>query len=222
MFAVSHLAVRPVTHLSPDNSFGEVHMKNILLVLGCCAVLLLQPAGVKPQDQPVKHGGKIETKYDGFNYETIMRLRKMKINCDGLKDKFKDSCVSIEVALHCPGQQLNAVHHVTLQVVFENKDWIHFHAPDQRHLSFVTDTETLRLGRMSPVNTNEPGSWDTKVEMLEATIPYATFKKIATAQSAQMQVGKDVVELRDNNLAALRDLNSRVLVSSTTSSKLND
>jgi len=191
-------------------------MKNILLVLGCCAVLLFQPAGARPQDQPIKHGGKIETKYDGFNYETVMRLRKMKVNCDGVKDTFvKDACISIEVTLHLPGQQLNAVHHVTLQVVFENKDWMHFHGPDQRSLSFVTDTETLKLGRMSPVNTNGPGSWDTKVETLEAKIPYATFKKIAASQSAQMQVGKDIVELRNNNLAALRDLNNRVLAPPT-------
>jgi len=193
-------------------------MRNILLVLGCCGVLLLQPAGVKPQDQPVKHGGKIESKYDGFNYETVMRLRKMKVNCDGFKDKFKDACVSIEVSLHCPGVQLNYVRHVTVQIVFENKDWIHFHGPDQRNLSVVTDTETLRLGKMTPVSTNQPGSWDTKVETLEAKIPYATFKKIAMAQSAEIQVGKDVVELRDNNLAALRDLNNRVIVPTTTSS----
>lgn len=193
-------------------------MRNILLVLGCCAVLLLQPAGVKPQDQPIKHGGKIETRYDGFNYETVMRLRKMKVNCDGFKDKFKDACVSIEVSLHCPGTQLNYVRHVMVQVTFENKDWIHFHGPEQRNLSVVTDTETLRLGRMSPVSTNQPGSWDTKVETLEAKIPYATFKKIATAQSAEIQIGKDVVGLRDNNLAALRDLNSRVIVPSTSSS----
>lgn len=187
-------------------------MKKILLVLGCVAVLLFQPNGVKPQDQTIKHGGKIETRYDGFNYETIMRLRKMKISCDGIKDKFKDTCVSIEVTLHCPGTQLNAVHHVTLQIVFENKDWVHFHGPDQRSLAVVIDAETLKLGRMSPVSTNGPGSWDTKVETLEAKIPYATFKRIATAQAAEIQVGKDVVELRDNNLAALRDLNSRVLV----------
>jgi hypothetical protein len=37
-----------------------------------------------------------------------------------------------------------------------------------------------------------------------------------------MQVGKDVVEFRDNNLAALRDLNNRIIVPSTTTSKLND
>lgn len=190
-------------------------MKNILLVLGCCVVVLFQPAGVKPQDQTIKHGGKIETKYDGFNYETVMRLRKMKVNCDGIKDKFKDACVSIEVTLHCPGQQLNAVHHVTLQVVFENKDWIHFHGPEQRNLLFVTDTETLKLGRMSPVSTNGPGSWDTKVETLEAKIPYDSFKKIAMAESAQMQVGKNIVELRNNNLAALRDLNNRVIAPPT-------
>ena len=187
-------------------------MKKILLVFGCTAILFFQPAGVKPQSLPlVKHGGKIETKYDGFNYETVMRLLKMKVNCDGFKDKFKDACVSIEVTLHCPGQQLNYVRDVTLQVVFENKDWVHFHAPEQRDLSVVIDTETLRLGKMSPVSTNQPGSWDTKVEVLEAKIPYAAFKKIALAQSVGIQVGRDAVELREKNLAALKDLNSRVI-----------
>lgn len=191
-------------------------MKKLVLVLGCAAVLVFQaPAALPQAPQPVKHGGKIETKYDGFNYETVMRLRKMKVNCDGFKDKFKDACVSIEVALHCPGTQLNYVRHVTLQVVFENKDWVHFHAPDQRDLSVVTDIETLRLGRMTPGNRGTPGSWDTKVETLEATIPYAVFKKIASSQSIEIQVGRDAVELREKNIAALRDLNSRVLVPAT-------
>ena len=198
-------------------------MKTFLLVLSCAAVLLFQPAGAMPQTspEPVKHGGKIETKYDGFNYETVMRLQKMKVNCDGLKDKFKDACVSIEVALHCPGTQLNYVRHVTLQVVFENKDWVHFHPPDQRELKVVTDTETLRLGRMTPVSTNRPGTWDTKVEVLEATIPYATFKKIALSQSVGIQVGDSAVELREKNRAALKDLNSRVIVPATNASATN-
>ena len=198
-------------------------MKTILLVLSCAAVLLFQPAGVKPQTtpEPVKHGGKIETKYDGFNYETVMRLRKMKVNCDGLKDTFKDACVSIEVALHCPGTQVNYVRHVTLQVVFENKDWVHLHPPDQRDLTVVTDTETLHLGRMTPVSTNRPGEWETKVEILEATIPYAAFKKIAMSQSVGIQVGNNAVELRDKNRAALKDLNNRVIVPATSASSTN-
>jgi len=193
-------------------------MKTVLLVLSCAAILF-QPAGARPQSpEPVKHGGKIETKYDGFNYETVMRLRKMKVNCDGFKDKFKDACVSIEVALHCPGTQVNYVKHVSVQVVFENKDWVRLHGPEQRELSVVTDTETLRLGRMSPVSRNTPGTWDTKVEVLEANIPYAVFKKIAMSQSVEIQVGRDAVELRGNNIAALKDLGSRVLVPTTTSS----
>ena len=193
-------------------------MKTVLLVLSCAAILF-QPAGAKPQTpEPAKHGGKIETKYDGFTYETVMRLRKMKVNCDGFKDKFKDACVSIEVALHCPGTQVNYVKHVSVQIVFENKDWVHLHSPDQRELSVVTDTETLRLGRMSPVAKNTPGTWDTKVEVLEATIPYAVFKKIVMSQSVELQVGRDAVELREKNIAALKDLNGRVLVPTTTSS----
>src|SRR6185295_2987252 len=192
----------------------------ILLVLCCAAILLFQPAGAKPQTppEPPKHGGKIETRYDGFNYETVMRLRKMKVNCDGLKDTFKDACVSIEVALHCPGTQVNYVRDVTLQVVFENRDWVHFHSPDQRNLTLVTDTETLRLGRMSPVSKDTPGTWDTKIEILEAKIPYAVFKKIAMAQSVEIQVGRDAVELRGNNIAALKDLSSRVMGPTATSS----
>jgi len=186
-------------------------MKRVLLVLSCSALLLV-PAAAKPQSaEPVKHGGKIETKYDGFNYETVMRLRKMKVNCDGLKDKFKDACVSIEVSMHFPGTQVNYVKHVTVQVVFENKDWVHFHSPDQRDFSVVTDTETLRLGRMSPVSNDQPGTWDTKVEVLEAQIPYAMFKKIVQSQSVGIQVGRDAVELREKNIVALKDLNSRVI-----------
>lgn len=190
-------------------------MKNLVLVLSCSAMLLLQPAGAKPQgQQPVRHGGKIETKYDGFNYETTIRLRKMKVSCDGFKDKFKDACVSLEITLHCPGTQLNYVRHVTIQVVFENKDWVHLHGPDQRELMVVTDTETMRLGRMSPVSAT-PGTWDTKVETLEAKIPYATFKKMAQAQSVGIQVGQSAVELREKNLAALRDLDSRVITTTS-------
>jgi hypothetical protein len=183
-------------------------MKKLVLI---CAVLLFQPAGALPQQlKPIDHGGKIETKYDGFTYETVMRLKRMKVSCDGLKDKFKDACVSIEVALHCPGTQINYVRYVTLQVVFENKDWVHLHPPDQRDLSIVIDTETLRFGKMSPVAA-KTGSWDTKVETLEAQIPYQAFKKIASSQTAAIQVGKTSVELREKNLLALKDLSSRVI-----------
>ena len=199
-------------------------MKRLVLALGCAAVLLVQPSPVKlqgqsPAQKPINHGGKIETKYDGFNYETVMRLRKMKVNCDGFKDKFKDACVSIEVLLHCPGTQLNYVKSVTLQVVFENKDWVHLHGPDQRDVSVVTDTETLRLGKMSPVSKNTPGSWDTKVETLEIKIPYKTFKKIAHSHAVELQVGRSAVELREKNRAALRDLDSRVLSPESAASK---
>src|SRR5688572_15187191 len=165
-------------------------MKKLVIILSCASILFFHPAGVKPQDKKANHGGKIETKYDGFTHETVMRLRKMKINCDGFKDKFKSACVSIEVALHCPGTQVNFVKQVSIQVFFENKDWVHLHPPDQRNLTMVTDTETLRLGRMSPA-AKRVGTWDTKQETLEATIPYEMFKKIALSQTLEIQVGQD-------------------------------
>jgi hypothetical protein len=184
-------------------------MRRLFLVLGCGLVLFSVSARAQ---SPVKHGGKIESKYDGFNYETTMRLQKMKVNCDGIKDKFKYACVSIEVTLHLPGVQLNYVRNVTLQVVFENQDWVRIHPPDQRNLSITTGTETIRLGRMELVTNKRPGTWDTKIETLKATIPYDVFKKVVQADSVGIQVGNDAVTLREKNLAALRDLNNRVLV----------
>ena len=192
-------------------------MRKLILAVAC-SLVLTHPTAILSQVQslaangvkPVSHGGKIETKYDGFNYETVLRLKKMKVTCDGFKDKFKDACVSVEVSLHCPGTQLNYVKQVKLQIFFENKDWVRMHSPEQRDLSVVIDSETLRLGRMQPTSAT-PGTWDTKVETLEATIPYATFKKIALSQTVQMQVGPSMFELREKNRLALKDLDSRVI-----------
>jgi hypothetical protein len=106
---------------------------------------------------------------------------------------------------------LNYVRSVTLQIMFENKDWVHFHPLDQRDLSVVIDTETLKLGRMRLANTATPGKWDTKVEVLEATIPYEAFKKMALSGAVEMMVGQGAFELREKNRLALRDLDSRVI-----------
>jgi hypothetical protein len=182
-------------------------MRRLILVLGCGLVLCSQPALAQ-----VKHGGKIESKYDGFTYETLMRLEKMKVSCDGVKDKFTDGCVSIEVTLHMPGMQLNYVRNVTLMVVFENQDWVRGHPLDQRNLSISTYDKTYRFGRMELVTNKKPGTWDTKIERLQATIPYETFKQIIESDTIEIQVGNGSVMLRDKNIAALRDLNNRILV----------
>ena len=138
----------------------------------------------------------------------------MKVSCDGLKDKFTDACVSIEVTLHMPGMQLNYVRSVTLMVVFENQDWVRMHPPDQRDLSISTYDKTFRLGRMELITNKKPGTWDTKIERLQATIPYNTFKQIIESDTIEIQVGKDAVMLREKNIAALRDLNNRALTPS--------
>lgn len=205
-------------------------MRKVILAFACCLVLThptrmlsqVQSPAAAPPEKPVNHGGKIESKYDGFNYETLIRLRKMKVTCDGIKDNFnKDACVSIDVTLHCPGVQLNYVRNVTLQVVFENKDWVHYHPLNERDLSVVIDTETLKLGRMQLANTAAPGKWDTKIETLEATIPYAVFKRMAVSEVVEIRVGKDAFELREKNRLALRDLGSRVMETASSAAPRN-
>jgi hypothetical protein len=190
-------------------------MSKVFLVVTFVAFFFLPAAMAAPtvvqQEQTMKHDGKIETKYDGMTPETVMRLRKMKVTCSGFKDNFKDGCVSIDVALHLPGTQLNYVSSVTLQLVFETKDWQQRHSPDQRDLAVIVDAETLRLGRMNLVPKGDSTMDEKMVETLEATVPYDVFKKIALSQSVAMQIGSTTVELRDKNRAALRDLNSRVI-----------
>ncbi len=186
-------------------------MRRLMLVFGCSLALFSVNAHAQ---SPIKHGGKIESKYDGFTYETLIQLQKMKVSCDGIKDRFTDACVSIEVTLHAPGMQLNYVRNVTLQVVFEHQDWVRMHPPEQRELSISTYDQTFRLGRMELITNKKSGQWDTKIERLQATIPYETFKKIIQSDTIEMKVGNDAVMLRDKNIAALRDLNNRVLTPS--------
>ena len=159
------------------------------------------------KSQAPDHGGTIESRYDGFNHETIVTLNKMRITCGSVKGNFKDACVSFVAALHCPGIQLDYVRYASLQLIFQTKDWDQRHPLNQRQLSVVADGETLRLGQMKLVSQ----SVDTLMtEVLEVTVPYAVFTKIARAEVVEMKVGNTEFELRQQNLAALRDLNNRV------------
>jgi len=205
-------------------------MKRLLFLLLCCAALLPAAShasraqdkkGAQPAPTPVKHGGKIETKYDGVARETVVELKRMQVTCEmgkGLESTVKGVCVSLQVSLHCPGQQLDYVRHATLRLTFETKDWDMRHPLDQRDLTVVADGEVLRLGRMRLAAQAQgvSDSWsatDSK-ETLEAQIPYQTFRKVAQATSVEVSVGRTAFQLRDKNLSALSDLNNRVNLAS--------
>jgi hypothetical protein len=193
----------------------HVLVLSILLLAAAATQLMGTPAtssdGVvlafDRDDHQVQHGGQIFSKYDGFNHETVVTLKKMKVTCAGTRGNFKDACVSIVATLHCPGVQLDYVRYATLQLVFETKDWDQRHALDQRELSVVADGETLRLGRMDLLAQNV----DTLMsETLQISVPYAAFKKIALAETVELSVGPSSFTLRDKNILALRDLHNRV------------
>src|SRR6266496_4607571 len=126
------------------------------------------------KSQASDHGGRIESKYDGFNHETKVTLNKMRITCESAKGNFKDACVSFVATLHCPGIQLDYVRFASLQLIFQTKDWGQRHPLNQRQLTVVADGETLKLGQMQLVSL----SVDTMMtEVLEVTMPYAVFVK---------------------------------------------
>ena len=86
------------------------------------------------------------------------------------------------------------------------------HPPGSRELVIVADGETLKPGTMALVSQGVGGGFleDKSEEVLEVSMPYQTFNKIALAQTVEMRVGATAFELREKNVAALRDLNSRV------------
>jgi hypothetical protein len=184
-------------------------MRKAISIFLCSLILLFQAQFVWAQE-PINHGGKVETKYDGFALETVARLHKMKVTCSGFMDNFKDGCVSIDIALHCPGRQLSHVGSVTMQLIFETKT-PQSHAPDQRDLAIVWDATKIKLGRMRLVSSKDPWLQEKTVETLEVTFPYGVFKRMVSAQSVEMQVGPSTIALREKNLLALRDLYNRIL-----------
>jgi len=201
----------------------------IILVLCLCAGLLLQAPGGLAQDKPksdsqaaparpVEHGGKIEMRYDALSRETVVALRSMSVTCGGAKGAVgvtKGVCINLAASLHCPGQQLDYVRYAKLQIIFETKDWDRRHPPDERELSAVADGEMLPLGRLQLVKQEAGEGWlDNRMkEVLEVSVPYAVFEKLAAAQFLEMSVGRAGFGLREKNVAALRDLNNRVRVS---------
>jgi hypothetical protein len=184
-------------------------MKNRLVLFGMCVLCVLiastdsSSTAAKTED----HGGQIVSRYDGFNHETVITLQKMKVTCSSARGNFKQACVSLVAALHCPGIQLDYVRSVSVQLIFATKDWDQRHPLDQRAFSVVADGDTYRLGKMILVGQHVNNLMS---ETLEVTMPYKIFKRIATAESVEFQVGNGSFSLRDKNLSALRDLNNRV------------
>lgn len=184
-------------------------------LLLAAAAVCAQTDAPRPAAQPPAHGGKIESSYDGFARETVIALKRMSVTCEavrGPRSPLKGVCVSLQASLHCPGMQLDYVRGATLRLTFETKDWDTRHPAGERDLTAVADGETVRLGRMRLASQAVGEGWleeDAK-ETLEVFVPYAAFLKLAGAASVEMSVGKTAFPLRDKNLAALRDMNTRV------------
>ncbi|HZI87224.1 MAG TPA: hypothetical protein VFD48_10340 [Pyrinomonadaceae bacterium] len=204
-------------------------MKRIILISLC--LLLLQTLNLAPNSMPASlaklsgmpvvnsstldHGGQIETKYDGFNHETIVTLKKMRVTCggaNGLQSALTQTCVSMVASLHCPGKQLDYVRYAKLQFVFESKDWDQRHPLDQRELFLVADGKQLQLGRMVLAKNNVEYDRGIEVmkEVLEVSVPYKVFDMIASSNTVEVKVGKSRFGLQEKNLEALRDMNIRV------------
>jgi hypothetical protein len=196
-------------------------MKKLVLLLLLGIVFHTQGLMVMPSPiwaappalpQTVDHGGTIESKYDGFNHETVIALKKMRVTCGSNKSRQKNTCVSFAASLHAPGKQLDHVRYASLQIIFETKDWDRRHPLDQRELAIVVNGETIRLGRMGLVT--QDISTDKLIEIsnevFQVDLPYKTFEKIAKAETVEMRVGYSEFVLQEKNLAALRDLNNRV------------
>lgn len=193
---------------------------NPKLFLSLISVLALSatPVLFATTPQGKDHGGKIEAKYDGFNYETVVTLKPMKVTCRGawgLETEMKDTCISILVSLHCPGKQLDYVRRARVQLIFETQNWDSRHPLGQRDLVAVADTESIKLGVMQLVKQDLTTIRQHEMmrEVLEVSIPYQSFVKLAKAEFVEMKVGNSTFKLRNENIMALRDMRNRVNIS---------
>src|SRR5687767_4797663 len=110
-----------LSHLFKTQFHGVVLMKLAILLVSL-TLTCLQPTPLHAFPDVAEHGGKIESKYDGFSHETIITLKKMKVTCDGTKGNFKAACVSVKASLHCPGIQLDYVRYARIEVIFQSHD----------------------------------------------------------------------------------------------------
>ncbi len=214
-------------HLETFCCYRVFVMKRKITILCFFCVLLQTASGLSTNaTAPAKesgpstvdllnHGAKIESKYDGFNHETVLTLKKMRITCGagkGLASTLNDTCVSFEASLHCPGVQLDYVRYARLQLIFETKNWDRRHPLGERDLFVVADGERFKLGTMAlakhDIDTTQ--LLEVMKEVLEVEVPYKTFNKIARAELVEVKVGQTTFALKDKNMAALRDLNNRV------------
>jgi hypothetical protein len=197
-------------------------MKSVFPGIVFCALFATQVASAQSQvlasqhKQKTNHGGKIESKYDGFSGETVVTLKKMPITCGsykGLNGAGKDTCVSLVASLHFPGEQLERATYVRLILLFETKDWDKRHNLGERDLTIVAGDQRFNLGQMSLANRDMASSKfvDVMKEDLETSFAYKVFQKIAGAESVEIRVGKTSFKLTDKNVAALRDLANRPL-----------
>lgn len=108
--------------------------------------------------------------------------------------------------------QLDYVRYARVQLIFETKDWGRRHPLEERELFVVAGGERLKMGRMRLLTQNLEADRpdDVMKEVLEVSLPYQTFNKMARAGEVEMKVGKTTFALQEKNLAALRDLNNRV------------
>jgi hypothetical protein len=191
-------------------------MKRTVLFLMCGLTLVSQVSirqtRARAVPQTLDHGGKIQARYDGFNNETVIALRKMRIICGRDNGLPNETCVNVAATLHAPGKQLDYVRYATLQLIFETKDWDRRHSPNQRDLAVVANGETIKLGRMALVKQDVATDQliDVMKEVLEVSLPYKVFDKIARADFVELKVGNSEFVLQPKNMAALRELNNRV------------
>jgi hypothetical protein len=173
--------------------------------------LILAPNIMTTSAQTLKHGGKYESSYDGFKGETIVRLKKMRINCGkmlGVKDVLKNLCINFETAIIYPGRQFEAPGKVRLTLILETKDW---QSRFDRNLSIALDNRSVNLGKMSLIKSqvDTDKALDVMRHIYETEFSFELLNKIVTSKKVAMKLGPLEFELTEKNLAALYDLAKR-------------
>jgi glycerophosphoryl diester phosphodiesterase len=164
--------------------------------------------------QTLKHGAKIETKYDGFKGVTVVKLHKMKVNCGKMlsdNEDFRELCVSFEAAITYPGKQFEVPRSVKLTLILESKNWqTKF---QDRNLSIALDDTQVHIGKMAIVSAliDEAKVIDTMKHVYDIDFPHNLLTQMATSKNVALRLGDFSFNLTEKNLSAIYDLLRRRL-----------
>ncbi len=199
-------------------------MKLTLRITACLSLLLLSIYTMQAQDgttaankASLKKNSNISSKYDKSKNQTTVRLKAMPLT--GLAEEKQQQetipvhQMDVEIFFVHPGQQVEKpVENVTLRFHVTSRNYIFSRAqPVTVILDEKVEGAQGRLVRLGDTDYKSDLKFNSVYEeFMTITIPASALEKIAAAKTVSIYVGASPYQLKEKQMADLRDMASRI------------